>query len=94
MLITSSLFIIGIDDRDWEWGERDGGHVWVLDSRESGDIYEQAVVKTVAGFFSREFQTSIRHHPVRGAKWLRTKPAPFTLTRSCGLRPQDRSPVR
>jgi hypothetical protein len=31
----------------------------------SGDIYEQAVVKTVAGAFSREFHTSTRRHPVR-----------------------------
>ncbi len=38
-----------------------------LGDANSADIYEQAVVKTVAGFFSRESQTSIRHHSVPGA---------------------------
>jgi hypothetical protein len=44
----------------------------------SADIYEQAVVKPVLSLskgrsrdsFSREFDTSIRHHPVRGTRSL------------------------
>ena len=39
--------------------------------------------------FLREFQTSIRHHPISGRHSITFGPAPVTLTRSSRLSPHE-----